>query len=76
MFFLCLAQLVGIFLDRARLLMRPDRSKAVDILLVRRQLAILQRTQVRPRRLTRWEKLTQAVFANRVTRLGGGARTP
>jgi Homeodomain-like domain len=50
------------------------RCKEVEILLLRRQLAILQRTQALPPRLTRWEKLTLAMLANRLTRLCGGAR--
>ena len=74
MIFSVLAQLVGLLLDLGRLLMRADQSKDVEILLLRRQLAILQRTQARPPRLTRWEKLTLAVLANQLMRLCGGAR--
>jgi putative transposase len=75
MFFSVLAQLVGMLIDIARLLLRTDQSTEIEILLLRRQLTILQRTQVRPLRLTRWDRLTLAVFANRLTRLGGSART-
>jgi len=75
MFFSVLAQLVGLLLDLGRLLMRTDQSKEVEILLLRRQLAILQRTQVRPLCLTRWDRLSLAVLVNRLTRLGGSART-
>jgi putative transposase len=74
MFFSVLAQLVGMLLDLGRLLVRTDQSKDVEILLLPRQLAILQRTQTRPPLLTRWEKLTQAVLASRLTRLCGGGR--
>jgi len=73
MFFSVLAQLVGVFLDLGRLGMRTDQSKDIEILLLRRQLAILQRTQPRPPRLTRWEKLSLAVLTVRLTRLCGGA---
>ena len=74
MIFSVLAQLVELLLDFGRLLLRTDQSKEVEILLLRRQLAILQRTQARPPRLTRWEKVTLAVLASRLTRLCGGAR--
>jgi len=74
MVFSVLAQLVGFMLDLARLLLRTDQSREVEILPLRRQLAILQRTQARPPRPTRWENLTLAVLANRLMRLCGGAR--
>jgi hypothetical protein len=74
MIFSVLAQLVGLLLDLGRLLMRSDQSKDVEILLLRRQLAILRRTQARPPELTRGEKLALAVLATRLTRLCGGAR--
>jgi len=73
MIFSVLAQLVALLLDLGRLLLRTDQSKDIEILLLRRQLAILQRTQARPPRITRGEKLTLAVLANRLTRLCGGA---
>jgi putative transposase len=74
MVFSVLAQLVGLLLDVTRLLLRTDQSKDVEILLLRRQLAILQRTRARPPRLARWETLTLTVLATRLTRLCGGAR--
>ena len=76
MFFSVLAHLVGLLLDLGRLRIRTDQSKDVEVLLLRRQLAILQRTQARPPRLTRWEKLTLAVLATRLTRRCGGACPP
>ena len=69
-----LAQLLGFLLDLGRVLLGSDQRKEVEILLLRRQLAILQRTQARPPRLTRVEKLTLAVLAHRLVRLCGGAR--
>ena len=74
MIFSVLAQLVGLLLDLGRLRMRTDQSKDIEILLLRRQLAILRRTQARPPRLTRGEKLALAVLAARLRRLCGGAR--
>lgn len=73
MFFSVLAQLAELLLDLGRLLMRTDQSKDIEILLLRRQLAIRLRTQARPPRLTRGEKLALAVLATRLTRLCGGA---
>ena len=43
------------------------------MLLLRHQLPILQRTQTRPARLTRWERIVLAVLAARLARLCGGA---
>lgn len=74
MIFSVLAQLVALLHDLGRLLLRTGQSKDVEILLLRRQLAILQRTQARPPWITRWEKLALAVLATRLTRLCGGAR--
>jgi putative transposase len=74
MVFSVLARLVGLLLDLARLLMRTEQRKEVEILLLRRQLAILQRTHARSVRLTRWEKLTLAVLTTRLIRLCGGTR--
>ncbi len=61
MIFSILAQLLELLLDLGRLLVRSDQSKDVEILLLRRQLAIVQRAHSRPPQLTRWEKLTLAV---------------
>ena len=74
MIFSVLAQLVELLLDLGRLRMRTDQSKDIEILLLRRQLATLRRTQARPPRLTRGEKLALAVLAARLRRLCGGAR--
>ena len=74
MFFSALAQPVELLLDLGRMLMRTDQSKDIEILLLRRQLPILQRTHARPPRLTRGEKLALAVLAARLRRLCGGAR--
>ena len=37
---------------------KSERAKDLEILLLRRQLAILERQQDKPRRITRAEKLT------------------
>jgi hypothetical protein len=69
-----LAQVVALLLAPNRLLTPTDQSKNGEILLLRRQSAVLQRAQLRPPRLTRGEKPALAVLANRLMRLCGGTR--
>jgi hypothetical protein len=69
MFFAVLAQVISFLLAVVALPARSDRDKDLEILLLRHQLAILQRTQSRPARLTRWEQLVLSVLAARLTRL-------
>jgi transposase InsO family protein len=75
MFFALLAQVVSFLLDLFALPWRSPREKDLDILLLRHQLAILQRTQPRPPRPTRWEKLVLALLAAKLATLGGAARS-
>ena len=74
MVFLALAQRIGMLLDLGRLPMRTDQSKDIEILLPRRQLAILRRTQARSLWPTRREQLILTMLVARLTRLCGGAR--
>jgi hypothetical protein len=53
MFFALLAELVSFLLDLLALACRASREKDLEILLLRHQLAILQRTRPRPVRPTR-----------------------
>ena len=69
-----LAHLLGLLIDLATCTWRSDREKDLEILLLRRQLAILQRTQPRPPRLTRWERLGLAVLAVKLSRLSAHGR--
>jgi hypothetical protein len=48
MLFFALATLLSWLVDLATLRMRSDRAKDLEVLLLRRQLAILRRTQARP----------------------------
>jgi transposase InsO family protein len=70
-----LAWLLGWLIDLATLRLRSDRSKELEILLLRRQLAILRRTQARPVRPTRWERLGLAVLAGKLRSLPVEARS-
>jgi hypothetical protein len=75
MFFALIAQLVSFLLALVALRCRADPDKDLEILLLRHQPAILQRTQPRPVRSTPWEKLVLAVLAARLVRLCGGAHS-
>jgi transposase InsO family protein len=75
MLFFVLASLLSWLVDLATLRFRSDRAKDLEILLLRRQLAILQRAQARPVRPTRWEKLGLAVLAGKVRSLPADARS-
>src|SRR5579863_4996468 len=75
MFFALLAQVLTFLLDLLVLPWRSSREKDLEILLLRHQLAILQRTQPRPARLTHWGRLVLAVLTARLARLCGGTRS-
>jgi hypothetical protein len=68
MVFFVLPTLLSWLVDLGTLRFQSDRDKDLEILLLRRQLAILQRTQPQPPRLTRWEKLGLAVLVARLRR--------
>ena len=65
MVFFVLATLLSWFIDLGTFRFQSDRDKDLEILLLRRQLAILQRMQQRPPRLSRWEKLGLAVLVSK-----------
>jgi hypothetical protein len=75
MFFALLAQVLTFLLDLLALPWRSPREKDLEILLLRHQLAILQRTQPRPARPTRWEQLVLALLAGKLATLGSDARS-
>ncbi|HVA90858.1 MAG TPA: hypothetical protein VNL71_13565 [Chloroflexota bacterium] len=54
---------------------QSGRAKELGILLLRRQLALLPRTQARPMRPTGWETLGLAVLASNLRSLPADART-
>jgi transposase InsO family protein len=68
MVFALVAQAVSFLLAVLALPCRSDRTKDLQILLLRQQVAILQRTQPRPARPTRWDKLALALLAAKLTR--------
>ena len=74
MFFFVLAQLLSLLIDLAATSWRSDREKDLEILLLQRQLAILQRAQLRPPHLTRWEKLGLTVLSAKLSRRSTEAR--
>ena len=75
MVFFVLASLLSWLVDLATLRFTSDRAKDLEILLLRRQLAILQRAQTRPVRLSRWERLGLAVLAGKLRSMPEDART-
>jgi transposase InsO family protein len=75
MIFFLLASVLSWLIDLATLRFRSDQAKDIEILLLRRQLAILQRTQSRPPRLTRWEKLGVVVLMSKLRALPRETRT-
>jgi putative transposase len=74
MIYCMLAALLSRLLDLATHRRRDTRDLEVEILLLRRQLRILQRTQARRVCLSRWEKLTLAVQVTALQRHARGAR--
>ena len=57
MLFAVFAKLFSVLLDLLGLLAQSERENTLEILLLRQQLRILQRTQPRAPRLSWWEKL-------------------
>ena len=66
MTFAVLAHLFSALLDFLRLFGRSDQEKDLEILLLRQQLRILQRTRTRPPRLSWWEKVPLAMLAGKL----------
>jgi len=75
MFFSAFAQLLALLMDLMTTAWRSDREKDLEILLLRRQLAILMRGQSRPPRLSRWEKLGLAILVAKLHQHSRAART-
>ncbi len=76
MFFAVLAQILGILLDLLTARWRSAATKDLEILVLRQQLRILQRTQVHAPRPSRGEKLTLAVLTTKLKAVATGARCP
>jgi len=74
MLYFLLAQACSLLLDLIWLRHQADYAKDIEILLLRQQLRILQRTHPRPPRISWWEKLTFVVLASKLTGLTNSAR--
>ena len=72
---LLLAQAFSVLLDLVMLRSRSDHDKDVEILLLRQQLRMLQRTHPRAPRISLWEKLTLLVLVSKLTTLPTSARS-
>jgi putative transposase len=75
MMFFLLAQVWSVLLDLITLVGRSDRDKDIEIVLLRQQLRILQRTQSQPPCISRWEKLTLLVFVRELSAMTNSTRT-
>src|SRR5215213_7160435 len=68
------AQAFTLVLEVLALLRQSEREKDIEILLLRQQLRIVERSQSRPRHLSRWEKLSLAVLTARLKAVTMGGR--
>ncbi len=75
MLFFLLAHAFSLLLDLIWMAHRSEHDKDVEILLLRQQLRILQRTHPHTPRISRWQKLTLVVLVGKLTGLTNGART-
>lgn len=69
MLFAIFAQILTLLLDLFTTTYRSDRQKDLQILLLRRQLRILQRKHPMSPRISRWEKCSLAVLTARLKQL-------
>jgi transposase InsO family protein len=74
MTFTVVAHLFSALLDLLSLFARSEREKDLEILLLRQQLRILQRTRPRPPRLSWWEKVPLAMLASKLVQKATNSR--
>ena len=74
MTFAAFANLFSVVLDFLSLFLRSDREKNLEILLLRKPLRILLRTQARPPRLSWREKLPLAMLAGKLVQRATNSR--
>ena len=74
MIFFLLARIFAFLLDLIAIASRSDHEKDLEILLLRQQVRILQRTHPRPPRISCWEKRGLAVLAAKLTAGSSNAR--
>ena len=72
MFWSILMHFAGLIVDLVVGARRPEQAKDLEIALLRHQVRLLQRRSSRPPRLSRWEKLTFAVLAAKLSQLTAG----
>lgn len=75
MLYFIIAQLFSLLLDFFLNRSRTDRRKDLEIMLLRRQLGILQRRHPATPHISRWEKLRLAVLAAKFVSLGRPSKT-
>jgi transposase len=71
-----LMQLLTLVLEVITARHRDDRAKDLEIALLRQQLLLLQRQQIGPIRLTRWDRVVLAALAHRLSTVARRARRP
>jgi transposase InsO family protein len=76
MIFSVLAYILSLVLDLCTSSRRSEQAKDLEILVLRQQLRILQRTQLHPPRPSRWDKLTLAVLTTKLKDVAQKARHP
>jgi hypothetical protein len=72
--FAVFVSLCSVVLDLLGLLARSERENPLEILLLRQQLRILQRTQARTPRLSWWEKLPLTLLAGKLNQRTADSR--
>lgn len=73
--FIMFAVFFSVLLDLLRLLARSEQEKDLEILLLRQQLRILQRTRARSPRLSWWERLPLVMLAAKLVQGATNSRT-
>jgi hypothetical protein len=76
MIFSMLAHILSLVIDLRIAGRRSEVAKDLEILVLRQQLRICQRTQTHPPHPTRWEKLTLAVLTAKLKEVAKRARHP
>lgn len=74
MTFTVFAHLFSALLDVLDIFVRSEREKDLEILLLRQQIRILQRTHSRPSRLSWWEKLPLILLAGKLVQGASNSR--
>ena len=72
--FAVFVSLFSVVLDLLGLLARSERENTLEILVLRQQLRILQRTQARTPRLSWWEKLPLTLLAGKLNQRAADSR--